>query len=76
MLIQSLQGIIGNLVFMLCCVVHQLFLSQGWRSAPGGNYVPQHFACLQSSTVGSSNEEGLLDKERPDAAAGILAGVH
>ena len=55
----------GNLVFMLCCVVHQLFLSQGRRSAPGGNYVPQHFACLQSSTVGSSNEEGLLDKERP-----------
>ena len=49
---------------MLCCVEHQLFLSHGLRSAPGDNYVPQHFACLQSSTVGSSNEEGLSDKER------------
>lgn len=49
---------------MLCRVVHQPFLSHGLRTAPADNNVPQHFACLQSSKVGSSNEEGLLERER------------
>ena len=49
---------------MLCRVVHQPFLSHGLRTDPSDNNVPQHFACLQSSKVGSRNEEGLLVRER------------
>lgn len=55
----------GNLVFHAVLRCAPAVESGAEVRSWGSEYVPQHFACLQSSTVGSSNEEGLLDKERP-----------